>query len=65
MILQFLIYQGIDPKAVNALFKTPIDIANENENIAAVAYLKDNINKRLKRNQDFLNTGIEPLDNLE
>lgn len=63
--LQVLISQGLDPKAVNALFKTPIDIANENDNVAAVAYLKDNINKRMKRNQDYLNTGIEPLDYLD
>lgn len=63
--LQFLVQRGLDPKAVNALFKTPIDIANENDNIAAVAYLKDYISKRMKVNQDYLNSGIEPLDSLD
>lgn len=59
--LQILVNQGLDTRAVNAIFKTPINIANDHDNVAAVAFLKNFISKRDRQNQDLLNKGIEPL----
>lgn len=60
--LQVLVNQGLDARAVNAMFKSPINIANDNDNIAAVAYLKNFIMKRDMQNQNELNKGTGSLD---
>lgn len=56
--LQILLNKGIDPKGVNAEFKTPIDVANQNDNISAVALLKFNISARNARNEKIV-SGLE------
>jgi hypothetical protein len=60
--LQQLLQLGIDPVGVNSSFKTPIDIANENENYEATSLLKYTIDMRNKKNHHFMVTGQEPND---
>jgi hypothetical protein len=60
--LQQLLQLGIDPVGVNSSFKTPIDIANENENYEATSLLKYTIDMRNKKNHHCMVTGQEPND---
>lgn len=59
--LQILLNNGVDARAVNSNFHTPIDVANNNENVSAVSLLKFTISMRNSKNERII-MGVENSD---